>query len=111
MTKYVALYMATPEAIDMMMKSTPEQQKAGMDGWMSWANDNKGGIVDLGAPLGKTKRVTASGVSDMKNGITGYSVVQADSPEAAAKIFKANPHLQMPGTSIELIECMVIPGM
>ena len=111
MKKYMALYMATAAAIDEMMKATPEQMKAGMDEWTKWGKSNEGVIVDFGAPLGKTKRLTADGLSDTRNDITGYSVVKGESPEALAKIFKGNPHLQMKGTWIELIECMEIPGM
>jgi hypothetical protein len=74
---------------------------------------HKASIVDGGAPLGKTKRVDAHGAKDAKNGIGGYSVVQADSHEAAAKLFgKDHPHLQMmPGASVEILEIMPVPGM
>ena len=42
----------------------------------------------------------------------GYSVVQAESHDAATKIFgKDHPHLQMPGAWIEIIEIMPMPGM
>ena len=111
MTKYVALYMATREALDQLLKSTPEEFQASMEALGKWGKDNAASIVDLGAPLGKTKRVTASGVSDTKNELTGYTIVQGDSAESAAKIFRSNPYLQTPGTYIELIECMVVPGM
>ena len=33
---------------------------------MKWMDANKSSIVDGGAPLGKTKRVDASGASDKK---------------------------------------------
>ena len=62
----------------MMRESTPEQQKKGMQGWIKWMGDNQPSLVDGGAPLGKTSRVDAKGVSDTKNGIGGYSIVQAD---------------------------------
>ena len=65
-----------------------------------------------GRLLGKTKRVDAKGVSDTKNGIGGYSIVQAETAEAATKLFgKDHPHLQMPGSWVEVIEVMHIPGM
>jgi hypothetical protein len=41
-----------------------------------------------------------------------YSIVQAASHDAAAKMFgKDHPHLQMPGAWIEIVEIMPIPGM
>ena len=113
MTKFLVLYMANAaEFAKMMQNSTPEQQRKGMDAWMKWMGDNKASLVDGGAPLGKTKRVDSRGASDAKNDIGGYSIVQADSADAAAKIFgKDHPHLQMPGAWIEIIEVKQIPGM
>jgi len=38
--------------------------------------------------------------------------VQAETEEAATKLFgKDHPHLQMPGSWIEVIEVMHVPGM
>ena len=113
MKKFVVLYMASgPDFEKMKKNSNPEQQKKGMDAWMKWMDANKTAIVDGGAPLGKTKRVDSNGASNTKNEIGGYTIVQAESPDAATKIFgKDHPHLQMPGAWIEIIEIMPIPGM
>jgi hypothetical protein len=96
-----------------MKASTPEQQKKGMGGWMKWMEKHKKSIVEGGAPLGKTKRVDAKGASNTKNDVGGYSIVQAASHDAAAKLFgKDHPHLKMmPGAWIEIVEIMPIPGM
>ena len=79
---------------------------------MKWMDANKSSIVDGGAPLGKTKRVDSHGASNTKNETGGYSIVQAELPDAATKLFgKDHPHLQVPGAWIEIIEIMPIPGM
>jgi len=113
MKKFMALYMASgPEFEKMMKNSTPEQRKKGMDAWMKWMNANRASIVEGGAPLGKTKRVDSHGASNTKNEVGGYSVVQAESHDAATKLFgKDHPHLQMPGAWIEIMEIMPIPDM
>jgi hypothetical protein len=113
MKKFMVLYMANGAEFESMMKnSTPEQQQKGMQAWMKWMGDNQASIVDGGAPLGKTKRVDSKGASDTRNDIGGYSVVQADSADAAAKLFgKDHPHLQMRGAWVEVVEVMPIPGM
>src|ERR1700747_1498002 len=113
MKKFMVLYMASGADFEKMMKnSTPEEHKKGMDAWMKWMNANKTSIVDGGAPLGKTKRVDSNGASNTRNEIGGYSVVQAESHDAATKIFgDDHPHLQMPGASIEIIEIIPLPGM
>ncbi len=112
MKKFLVLYMASAADFEKMMKeSTPEQQKEGMDAWMKWMDANKSSFVDGGAPLGKTKRVDAKGPSDVRNDVGGYSIVQAASADAAAKLFgKDMPHLQMPGAWIEIVEIMPMPG-
>ena len=114
MKKFMVLYMASTADFEKAMKnSTPEQQKMGMDAWMKWMEKRKKSIVDGGAPLGKTKRVDAKGPSNTKNGVGGYSVVQAQSHDAAAKLFgKDHPHLQMmPSGWIEIVEIMPMPDM
>jgi len=113
MKKFLIVYMADRTAFEKMMKeSTPEQQKTGMDAWMRWMNVHKAAIVDGGAPLGKTKRVDASGAADVKNEMGGYSIVQAESHEAATRMFdKDFPHLKMRGAWIDVVEIMQIPGM
>src|SRR5271156_4838390 len=114
MKKFLVLYMANQAEFERMMKeSTPEQQKKGMEAWMKWMGDHKSSLVDGGAPLGKTKRVDAKGVSDTKNGIGGSSIVQAETADDATKLFgKDHPHLQIPGAAwVEIIEIREIPGM
>jgi hypothetical protein len=113
MKKFLVLYMANRAEFEKMMKNaTPEQQKKGMEGWMKWMDAHKASLVDGGAPLGKTKRVDAKGASDTTNEIGGYSIVQAESADAATKLFgKDQPHVQMPGAWVEIIEIMPIPGM
>ena len=104
--------MAPAAAIRAAMKSmTPETIKAEMDAWMVWAKANEKSVVDLGMPLGKTKRVTTAGVADTRNQITGYSIVQAASVAAAAKMFKKHPHLKMKGASVDLLDVVQLPGM
>jgi YCII-related domain len=113
MKKFLVLYMADQAEFEKMMKNaTPEQQKQGMDAWMKWMGEHKASLVDGGAPLGKAKRVDAKGATDTKNALGGYSIVQAESAEAATKLFgKDQPHLQMPGAWIEITEIMPLPGM
>jgi hypothetical protein len=112
MKKFLVLYMADRAAFEKMMQTTPEQQKKGMDAWMQWMNANRASIVDGGAPLGKSKRLDASGTKNVNNELGGFSILQAETHEEAAKLFgKDFPHLQMPGAWIEIVEIMAIPGM
>ena len=112
MKKFVALYMAPVGAFDDMMKNQdPAQMKSMSDGWNSWVKSHEKSFVDVGAPTGKNKRVAKDNVRDVRNEITGYSVVQADSHDDAAKIFKDNPMLAFPGAYIEVLEYVEMAGM
>ena len=111
MKKFLVLYKAPPSAFDQMKNATPEQQKAGMDAWMSWGQKASKAIVDMGAPLGKSLRVTPGGASPSTNDLGGYSILQAESKEALAETLKGHPHFMMPDGSIEVIEVMPVPGM
>jgi len=107
MNKYLAIYVAPVEGIDQMMKTmTPEQGKADMESWTRWMDSKGDAFLDKGAPLGKTKRATPGKVDDARNGICGYSIVQAESHEAAADIFKDSPHFGLAGSYVEVLAIM-----
>jgi hypothetical protein len=110
MKKYFVLYMASEgdfkKAMAEMPKMTPEEQKASMQEWMNWMK-SKGGVVDMGAPLGKTLRITPTEATPMRNEIGGYSIVEAETHEEAAKKMQDSPHFKMmPGGWIEVMEIM-----
>lgn len=112
MKKFLVLYKASQSAFEQMMKSTPEQQKAGMDAWMSWSKKAGPSIVDMGSPLGKAVAVKkGGGVAPSANDLGGYSVMQAESKEALAQQMKEHPHFMMPDGWIEIVEIMPVPGM
>ena len=110
MKKFLVLYRAPTSAFEQMKKSTPEQQKAGMEAWMSWGKKATASIVDMGAPLGKSLRVTKAGTSPSTNDLGGFSILQAESKEALAETLKGHPHFMMPDGFIEIVEYMPMPG-
>lgn len=86
--------------------------KQGMEAWMKWTMDNKASIVDMGSPLGKTKRIDKNGVSDSSNEMGAWTVVQAETKEDAAKMFENHPHFMVfPGDRVEVMECLPMPTM
>ena len=105
MTKYLVLYRSKLTAAEQMTQSTPEQAQAGMEAWTAWAEQAGDAIVDLGTPL----QVVESG-GDAGDPIGGYSILQADSHDALAKVLDGHPHNETGGT-IETLEVLAIPGM
>ena len=108
MAKFMILYRSSTSARDQMANATPEQMKAGMDAWMAWAGKAGDAVVDLGSPLAPATRVgPARGPDD----VTGYSILQAASAEEITSVLGGHPHLEMPGSSIEVLELLTMPGM
>lgn len=111
MKRFLALYrMDMAEMKKMMANSTPEDRKKGMGEWEAWMKKNMASFADHGGPVGKTKRVAAGGVTDTSNDVGGYSIVQAESYEAAAALFRDTPHLTMPGATVEVMEIVPMPA-
>jgi hypothetical protein len=118
MKRYMAVFTGSPNAFEGYAKrfSTEQQRKAndrkGMEGWMKWVQDHQASIVEMGGPLGRTKRVTKDGIADTRNNLGAYTVVQAESQEAAAKMFVDHPHFTIfPGDGVEIMECLPVPTM
>jgi len=116
MTHFLAVFTGSADAMDKWKSMDAAQreakEKAGMAAWKAWAEKNQASIVDQGSPLGKTKRVSADGISDIRNNLAAYTVVQTDSHEAAARLFEQHPHFMIfPGDAVEIMECLPMPGM
>jgi hypothetical protein len=115
MKRFLAIYTGTAEAMA-KWRSMPEQelherQAAGVKAWHGWVERNKASIVEMGAPLGSTKSVSRTGIADVRNNMGAYTVVQAESHEAAARLFENHPHFTVfPGEAVEIMECLPIPG-
>jgi hypothetical protein len=117
MKRFLAIYVGTASALAKSQWQTLDAKKreavqaAGIKAWMDWGVASADAIVDQGSPLGKTKRASAEGISDTKNTMTGYVIVQAETHEAAAKLFERHPHFTIfPGDSVEIMECLPLPG-
>lgn len=111
MKKFVVLYFAEQSAQAQMDESSPEAAAEGMKAWMEWAGRAGEGIVDLGSPLGTGKEITATGSSEAKTGVAGYTILQAEDLAGAEALLDGHPHLMMPGASIQVYEALDIPGM
>ena len=112
MKKFLVLYQSTASASEQMKNATPEQAKAGMDAWMSWARRAGSGIVDMGSPVSAAGRLTgATQVAAGNSPVGGFSILQAASKEAVLDLLKNHPHFMAPGASIEVFEFLPMPGM
>jgi hypothetical protein len=115
MKQFLVTYLAPASVVAEWKKTDPVQRREAetkmQAQWKKWMTDNAKMFVNAGAGVGKTKLVNTRGTSDTKNDIMLYSVVQAESHEAAAKSFEGHPHLQIPQSSIEVMEIHSLQGM
>ena len=118
MKKFLAIYIGTAASLERSQwnrlddETRKKREAEGMKAWMDWGTAHSAVILDQGNPLGKTKRAAPDGVSDIKNVMTGYVIIQAESHEAAAKLFEDHPHFTIfPGDSVEIMECLPLPPM
>jgi hypothetical protein len=115
MKRFLAVYTGSPAAMSrweaLSEAERAERQAAGLAAWHKWVVDNGAAIVEMGGPLGRTKLVAASGISDIRNNLAAFTVVQAESQEAAARLFLDHPHFTVfPGEGVEVMECLPVPA-
>ncbi|OYV01564.1 MAG: hypothetical protein CFE45_04285 [Burkholderiales bacterium PBB5] len=115
---FMAVYTGSPDAMqragwDQLSPEVQQQRMAaGIQAWHAWVKAHQADIVDLGGPLGTTKRVSAQGVADVRNALSGYTIVRAESHEAAARLFEQHPHFtHFPGDAVEIMAVLPVPGL
>ena len=86
---------------------SPEEGAKHMAKWKAWVGGLGDTVVNPGTPLGNSRIVSSGGVSDDggSNPMSGFSVVKADSMDAALEMAKACPFLETGGT-LEVAEMM-----
>ena len=84
------------------MADTEEAQQAAMAAWGAWFGELGSAIVDPGNPIAQSRTVGDGG-----SGVTGYSLIQADSLDDAAAKSEGCPVLAN-GGSVEIGECIEI---
>ena len=109
MAKFMAIYTGDPNARPAELDH--DAMARGMAAWQAWGAKYKDRIVEFGGPLGKTKRVDKNGVADASNNIAAYVIVDAESQDAAARMFVDHPHFAIfPGDGVDIMPCMPVPG-
>ena len=80
--------------------ATREEGAKHMAKWQAWVGGLGDAAVNPGTPLGKSKFVSSSGVSDDSGSdpMSGFSVVKAESMDAALEMAGECPFLDTGGT-------------
>jgi hypothetical protein len=98
MSKYVVIYTGLPGA--------SADREAVNTSWKRWFQELGAAVVDVGNPFGPCKTVAADGsVNDGGSlKLTGYSILEAESFDAAAEMVKKCPGLA--NANIEVYEAV-----
>jgi hypothetical protein len=88
------------------MPPTPEAREQMMSAFQAWAASVGDKMVDPGAPLGPSRVVTSGGYKDGKvSEVDGYSVITADSLDAAVEAVRSHPFVAR-GGSLQVSEAV-----
>jgi hypothetical protein len=93
MGKYVLVYKGGG------MPDTEEEQKQAMEAWGAWFGSLGDAVVDVGNPFGASKALNGGSTS----GLTGYSILSADSIDDAVKKAEGCP-IRERGGAVEVYE-------
>lgn len=104
--KFFVTYQMPHTGLDEWMKLPEEERKKQENDmkneWDAWMASHKDALTET-AGVGKPKRITKEGTADTRNDLMMYSFVEAESLEAAAKMFEGHPHFGIPGAWIEVM--------
>ena len=91
-----------------MMADTDEQRQAAMQAWGAWFGKLGPAIVDPGNPFAGSTAVNGNGsAGEASSQLTGYTVVKADSLDAASALTEGCPVFEG-GGSIDVYETIEV---
>jgi hypothetical protein len=105
MGKFVVIYTG-----GMGMAATPEEQERIMAEWGAWYGKLGAAIVDGGNPFTVSKHISGAGAAAADGPLgdmpaTGYTIISADSLDAAAAVCADHPHLDH-GGQVQVFETL-----
>lgn len=108
MPRFVAVYTMKPEDVAAFRAMPKSEQVAidtkGLKAWEEWSKRNTAAIVATDVMVGKTARVTKTGIANAQNQIAGFLIVEASDITAAASLFQDHPHITVfPGDGIDIM--------
>jgi hypothetical protein len=105
MTQYAIVYLGGDQP------SSPEEGKRHYAAYMEWLSSLGDAAVSPANPFKETRTVRSDGsvTTGSTTDMSGYTIIEADSMEAALSIAKTCPFLKIGGT-LEVSELAEMPG-
>ena len=94
-----------------MSDMTQEEAGAVMAKWAEWMQKVGPALTDIGTPFGPGSSLVDDGSSGSATSLTGYSIVEAASMDAARSLADGHPYLSegKGNYAIDLFELMPVP--
>lgn len=101
MPKFLLTYHGKPDI------QSQEDGAKHMAAWKAWSAGLGSAVVDPGLPVGSSKTITATGVEDDggANPVSGITIIEAETMDAAIVLAQGCPHLSGTGT-IEIAQAL-----
>ncbi|KKC32057.1 hypothetical protein [Devosia psychrophila] len=114
MPRFLAVYTMQPKDLDRFRRMPKHEQDAvnaiGIKRWTDWEARHAASFSERGM-VGKTTRVTKGGIAEAVNPFCGYIVVEAETIEAAARLFENHPHFSIfPGDGVDIMPFLTDPA-
>ena len=90
----MVLFSAPPSAMEKMKTMSKEDMQEEMGKWMTWGEENKSNLADMGSGLGPSNLMSNQGNSIDRDDFICYSIIQAQSMDGALEVLKDHPHLK-----------------
>lgn len=105
MSQYIIAYLGTPKS------SSPEENQQHMAKYRAWLASLGDTVVSPANPFKNTSTINSDGTIESGGASTmsGFTIIEAESEEAALSIAKACPYLEVGGT-LEVSELMQMTG-
>ena len=112
MKKFLVLYLIPPSVIDEWMKTPAETRKSEEEDVARHPEVGEQSLQAVQRPRcgpGQDCACHPGQHFGCAHALVMYAIVQGDSKEAVAKDFQDHPHLQIPESSIEVMELFPLP--
>lgn len=115
MPHFLAVYTMTSESLARFRRLPKSEQDAidaaGLPLWTEWEARNAAFLFSGGGMVGKTTRVTKDGIAAAVNDFCGYVIIEAETIDAAAQLFRDHPHLTVfPGDGVDIMPFVTGPA-
>jgi hypothetical protein len=106
MARFILLYRGDAAPPDQM---TEEQTVKVSEQWKAWIEKHGSALADIGNPFGARASVGGDGSRQMPANLNGYSIVEADSLDAAMAFCDGHPFLHGTGAEFAVDVFELVP--